>query len=76
MAWFTLKSVPGIGDLLFKRLLDHFRSPESVLQAAHRKLLEVNGVTPRLATAIKKHKMPDRTKLDYERVIQKGFEPF
>jgi len=73
LAWFTLKSVPGIGDLLFKRLLDHFRSPESVLQAAHRELLEVNGVTPRLASAIKKHRLPDRVKRDYDRVMQKGF---
>lgn len=71
--WFTLKSVPGIGDLLFKRLLDHFKSPESVLQAAHGELLEVNGMTPRLATAIKRHKMPDRGKRDYDRVMQKGF---
>lgn len=71
--WFTLKSVPGIGDLLFKRLLDHFKSPESVLQAAHGELLEVNGMTPRLATAIKRHKMPDRVKRDYDRVMQKGF---
>ena len=72
LAWFTLKSVPGIGDLLFKRLFDHFKSPESVLQAAHGDLLEVNGMTPRLATMIKRHKIPEHTKRDYDRVLQKG----
>ncbi len=29
-------------------------------------------MTPRLVTAIKKHKMPDRVKREYDRVIQKG----
>jgi len=72
LAWFTLKSVPGIGDLLFKRLYDHFKTPESVLQAAYGELLEVDGMTPRLATAIKKHKISGRMKRDYDRVIQKG----
>ena len=73
LAWFTLKSVPGIGDLLFKRLFDHFRTAESVLEAAYGDLLEVNGMTPRLASAIKRHKMPDRVKRDYDRVIQKKY---
>ena len=71
LAWFTLKSVPGIGDLLFKRLFDHFQSPESVLQAAYADLLEVNGMTSRLAKAIVTHNIPESIKREYDKVLQK-----
>ncbi|MGA8241107.1 MAG: hypothetical protein WB818_11065, partial [Desulfobacterales bacterium] len=33
LPWFLLKSVPGIGNHLFKRLIDRFGFPEKALQA-------------------------------------------
>lgn len=74
LPWFTLKSIAGVGNHLFKRLIDRFESPETVLRAPLGELLEVDGVNPRLAKAIKKNKLPDRAKRDYERVIQKGIK--
>ena len=53
--WFYLKSVPGVGNLLYKRLIDHFKSPQTVLEATEQDLLQVNGLTPRHAAAIKHH---------------------
>ena len=46
--WLALKSVPGIGNLLFKRLVDRFKSPDKVFQAPGRDLRRVNGMTERL----------------------------
>jgi len=54
--WFYLKSVPGVGNLLCKRLIDRFKSPENALQASDQELLQVNGLTQRHVAAIKNHK--------------------
>jgi DNA processing protein len=54
--WFALKSIPGIGNLLFKRLIDRFGSPAHVFEAAYEDLTAVNGLTMRLAKAVKKYR--------------------
>jgi DNA processing protein len=56
--WFYLKSVPGVGNLLCKRLIDRFKSPENVIQASEEQLLQVSGLTRRHVMAIKNHKLP------------------
>jgi len=55
--WFYLKSVPGVGNLLCKRLIDRFKAPENVFQASDQELLQVNGLTQRHVAAIKSHKL-------------------
>jgi DNA processing protein len=74
LPWFILKSVPGIGNLLFKRLIDRFHSPETILEASHKDLVEVDGVTPRLADRIKRQKICDSVKPDLDLVMQKGYQ--
>lgn len=74
LPWFILKSVPGIGNLLFKRLIDRFNSPEFIFGATRDELLEVEGITPRLAAAIKQRKIPDPVKKDFDLVLQKGYK--
>ena len=46
LPWFTLKSVPGIGPHLFKRLLERFSTPAAVLGASVADLEAVPGVSP------------------------------
>lgn len=74
LAWFKLKSVPGIGNHLFKRLIERFCSPEHVFEALQEDLLEVDGLNPRLAAAIKSHQIPATAKKDIELVMQKGYD--
>jgi DNA processing protein len=74
LPWFTLKSVPGIGDLLFKRLIDRFNSPELVFKATQEDLVGVDGITPRLAAAIKQCKISDSVKKDLDLVMQKKYK--
>jgi len=74
LPWFALKSVPGIGDLLFKRLIDRFESPELVFNATRKDLGEVDSITPRLTAAIKQHKIGDSVKKDLDLVMQKGYK--
>ncbi|MEJ2658473.1 MAG: DNA-processing protein DprA [Desulfobacterales bacterium] len=74
LPWFVLKSVPGIGNLLFKRLIERFKLPEFILEASHKDLIEVDGVTSRLAARIKRHKICDAVKIDLDLAMQKGYE--
>jgi DNA processing protein len=57
--WFHLKSVPGIGNLIFKRLIERFGSPRGALEAPRADLLQVEGVTNRLAQAIRRQPLPE-----------------
>ena len=72
--WFALKSVPGIGNLLFKRLIERFKSPQAVFEALQSDLVQVEGMSPRLASVIKKHRMPDRVKEELDLVDQRNLK--
>ena len=71
--WLTLKSVPGVGNLICKRLLDRFGKPEKIFGATDDDLLAVEGVTPRLTAAIRSHRLPDRLREEADRVDALGF---
>jgi DNA processing protein len=51
--WFVLRAVPGIGDALLCRLVQSFGSPDTVLHAPADALMQVDGVSPSLAKAIR-----------------------
>ncbi len=74
LPWFALKSVPGIGNHLFKRLIHRFKTPELAFQASYEDLLEVDGMSHRLVSAIKKHTIPERVKKDIDLVMEKGYQ--
>jgi DNA processing protein len=44
--WFALKAVPLVGNVTFRRLLDHFSTPERVLKASADELASVKGLHP------------------------------
>lgn len=72
--WLNLKSVNGIGNLAYNRLLRFFGSPENVLIASENKLLQVEGITPAMAAAIRHHRIPDWVFNDIEQVGKRGFQ--
>lgn len=51
--WIGLKSVPGVGSVTFRRLLEQFDTPEAVLSASSARLSAVKGVTPAIAEEIR-----------------------
>ena len=71
--WFYLKSVPGIGHLLFKRLIDRFGSPENVSRAPEQDLLQVSGLTRRHVLAIKNHRLPDTIETELRLIARKNY---
>jgi len=71
--WFALKSVPGVGNLLFRRLVEQFGSPEAVLCADGPALQSVQGVTARLVATMRRHRVPDAVDRELEAVRKKGY---
>ena len=74
LPWLSLKSVPGVGNHLFKRLIDHFKSPEMVLDATDEQLHQVEGMTQRVADAVHNHNPSPNLQLELDRVHQKGYQ--
>ena len=71
--WFTLKSVPGIGNLLFRRLVQRFGSPEAVFNAGDEDLLAIQGVSTRLIRAIHRQRPSAAIERELEKIRRKGF---
>jgi DNA processing protein len=72
LSWFQLKSVPGVGNLLFKRLIERFGTPAAALSATRVDLLTVEGVGERLADAIRHPARPAGTAEEIERARHRG----
>ena len=66
--WFVLKSIPGIGNHLIKRLIDRFKTPESIYQASRQALLEVSGISDRLAATLQRPRTPDAVRQEFARL--------
>ena len=71
--WFALKGVPGVGNLIFRRLVERFGSPESVFSADESQLTAVQGVNARLVAAIRRHRNFDNADRELESVHRSGY---
>lgn len=61
-SWLALKAVPGVGNHLYKRLIERFQAPETVFRAKETELMTVSGVSDRIAGAIKSCRVSDSIK--------------
>lgn len=52
--WVALSMAPGVGCVLFKRLIEAFGSPAGVFQASPRDLERVEGIGPKVVTSLKR----------------------
>lgn len=66
LPWFQLKHVPGVGNHLYKRLLQGFGSPQRVLSASEEALQQVEGITPKLARRIRSRPPPEPIQREIE----------
>jgi DNA processing protein len=53
--WLILSAIPRLGPAGISTLIYHFKTPEAVLSASTKQLLEVSGIGPNLANAIAHH---------------------
>jgi len=73
LPWFELKDTPGIGNHLFKRLIERFETPDRVFEAPAKEITGVEGMSNRLASVIKKHRRSDTAKREIEETFKRGF---
>lgn len=67
--WLALSLTQGIGSIIFKRLLDHFKTPEAVFNAPSKELLKIEGLGEKVVNQIKKG--PDHKRVEKELSILK-----
>lgn len=60
--WVALRHLPGIGPLMFKRLLDSFGSPENVFAATRQELVKTEGLPEKSIRAIMQADFSDAAK--------------
>jgi len=74
LPWFSLKNVKGVGNHLFKRLIDQFHFPENIFQASLRELTQVTGVSHSIAKAIQSKKIQPPEERELELAMHKGIQ--
>jgi DNA processing protein len=53
--WFALRSIPLVGNVTFRRLLEHFLTPERVLRASAAELSAVRGINAAVVASLRSH---------------------
>ena len=74
LPWLALKSIPGVGPVLFQRLLARFNTPAAVFQARCEDLLAIKGVNRDLARDILGFRAWDRVEAELARLAAAGVE--
>lgn len=72
LPWFRLKAVHGIGNLICKRLIDAFGSPEAVFSAPPERLARVEGISDRLARGIIRQALSPTAPAEIELAAKSG----
>ena len=70
--WVALSLVPGVGSVLFKRLLNQFKSPDAVFRATLRDLLRVEGIGKTVAEEILKGPAEKKTERELRLLKEAG----
>ncbi|MBI3598118.1 MAG: DNA-protecting protein DprA [Nitrospirae bacterium] len=70
--WLALKQVLGVGPVLYKRLIEHFKTPEAVFSADEEALWAVEGISESVAKNILTFKGFDSAKREMEKIDKDG----
>jgi DNA processing protein len=74
LPWLALRAIPGVGLVLFHRLLQAFGAPAAVFEASEGELRSVRGVSPALARAIRSFREWDRVERQILSLKARGVE--
>jgi DNA processing protein len=72
LPWLSLKNVKGVGNHLFKKLIDHFHFPENIFQSSIQELAQVKGVSHSIGKAIQAKKITEKEERELELALAKG----
>lgn len=71
-SWLALRRVTGVGNVLYRRLLDRFKTPDAVFAAGEEVLRTVEGVSLQTAQNICCFAKFDQVDLEIEKVVELG----
>lgn len=71
LPWFIIKSIPGIGNHLYKRLIDQFKTPENILAAKAAKLATIRGISQKVITGIVHCKVEKKARIELAAVLRR-----
>ncbi len=75
LPWLALKEVPGIGNLLYKKLIDHFGSPERIFDILEKDAAAVQKITVKpIDIKGKKKRYFEKAAKTLEEIKRHGFE--
>lgn len=74
LPWLALRKIPGVGLVLFQRLVQALGSPAAVFEGGLPELRSIKGVTPAIAQAITSFKDWDRVEAQLSRLAAGGAE--
>lgn len=70
--WFALRSVPLVGNVTYRRLIEHFGSPAKVLSASFAELSALKGVNAAAALSITGHDGRSAAELETAALAKSG----
>lgn len=73
-SWFCLKNVPGLGNILFKRLIERFGSPENVFSASPYDLKQIRGMGTRVISGIRSSCVTREMEEQFRLIEKQGFK--
>ncbi len=79
LPWFLLKNIPGVGNILFRRLIERFGSPDNVLNAHRHDLISIKGMGSKvlsalLSPAFRSYQVVDELKNEIKQIDKSGFK--
>lgn len=66
--WIALNMVDGIGSITYRKLIEHFGTPERVFSAAFDELIGVDGIGKNTANSIKSFNMEEKVKEELNKI--------
>lgn len=68
LPWFFIKGAPGLGNILFRRLLENLRTPEAILKAGEKALKQAAGLPEKTSAYLLAKQVPDEVKQEIDAV--------
>ena len=75
LPWFTLREIPFLGNMMAKKLIDQFQSPERVLSASESELKKIDKISAKIINGITRHKtFQDKAKKELDMILNKNIK--
>jgi DNA processing protein len=71
--WIALRNINGIGEIMFKRLISEFKTPQRVFEAEKKDLLKIEGIGLNLAEQIKYFEDWESIQKECDRINRLGY---